>query len=109
APAGVKERSLATPLALAFSGDGATLYVAAFGSSKVGVFDTASLEDDTFVPDAASHVAVSGGGPTGLVLDEARGRLYVATRFDDGIAVVDLGSRAEVGHVRMHDPEPAAV
>ena len=27
-----------------------TLYVAAFGSSKVGVFDTATLEDDTFDP-----------------------------------------------------------
>ena len=27
--------------------DGRTLYVAAFGSSKVGVFDTASLENDT--------------------------------------------------------------
>ncbi len=107
APAGVKERSLATPLALAVSGDGATLYVAAFGSSKVGVFDTASLEDDTFVPDAASHVAVSGGGPTGLVLDEPRGRLYVATRFDDGISIVDVSTRTETGHVTVHDPEPS--
>ena len=42
-----------------------------------------ALENDTFVPDAADHIAVSGGGPSGLVLDEARDRLYVLTRFDN--------------------------
>src|SRR5438876_100126 len=43
-PAGVKDKSLATPLGLAVSGDGTTLYIAAFGSSTVGVFGTAALE-----------------------------------------------------------------
>ena len=38
---------------MAVSSDGATLYVAAFGSSEVGVYDTHALENDTFVPDAA--------------------------------------------------------
>ena len=32
--------------------DGATLYVAAFGSSKIGVFPTATLENNTLRPDA---------------------------------------------------------
>ena len=36
---------------------------------------------------------MTGGGPTGLVLDEGRERLYVLTRFDNGISVVDLASR----------------
>jgi DNA-binding beta-propeller fold protein YncE len=109
APPGVKERSLATPTAMAVTHDGKTLYVAAFGSGSVGVFSTAELEQDTFVPDAASHIAVSGGGPSGLVLDEARGRLYVLTRFDDAISVVDLATRAETAHVGLFDPEPAVV
>jgi len=74
-PAGVKEKSLAIPNGLAVSADGATLYVAAFGSSAIGVFSTAALEDDSFVPDAASHIAVSGGGPSGIVLDEVRHQL----------------------------------
>src|SRR6058998_841901 len=74
-----KAKSLATPLGMAVTPDGATLYVAAFGSSAVGVFSTAQLESDTFVPSAASHIAVSGGGPSGLAL---RGnRLYVFTRL----------------------------
>src|SRR5688572_22664531 len=53
---GVKQHSLATPLGMAVTSDGTTLFVAAFGSSKLGVFDTAALESDAFVPDAASHV-----------------------------------------------------
>ena len=60
--------SLATPLQPVVSSDGATLYVAAFGSSKVGVFSTEALESDTFDPTVASADAlpVSGGGPSGL-------------------------------------------
>ena len=109
APPGVKERSLATPLGMAVSSDGGTLWVAAFGSSKLGVFDTAALESDGFVPSDTDHVALSGGGPTGVVLDEAHGRLYVLTRFDNAISVVNVASRTEVAHVRLHDPEPAVV
>ncbi len=106
-PPGTKDHSLATPLEMVVSPDGATLYVAAFGSSKVGVFDTAALESDAFVPSAASHVPVSGGGPSGLVLDEAADRLYVLTRFDGAISVVDTVSLTEVAHVPLsYDPEP---
>ncbi len=108
-PPGVKERSLATPTAMAVTTDGRTLYVAALGSSKVGVFDTAALEADTFVPDAARHVVLGGGGPTGLVLDEANERLYVLTRFDDAVAVVDTRTRREIARHPLHDPEPASV
>ncbi len=70
-PAGTKEASLATPTGMAVTSDGQTLYVAAFGSSAVGVFNTAQLENNTFPPSAANHIPVSGGGPSGLVLDEA--------------------------------------
>ncbi len=101
--------SLAIPLGMAVTSDGATLYVAAFGSSKIGVFDTASLEDDSFVPDAANHIVVSGGGPSGIVLDAARGRLYVLTRFDDGVSVVDTAMRREAQHVLLHNPEPPSI
>ena len=94
---------------MAVTGNGATLYVAALGSDKVGVFSTAQLETDTFVPSAASQIPVSGGGPTGLVLDEDRRQLYVMTRFDNGISIVDTGTRAETAHVQMHNPEPPSI
>jgi len=109
APPGVKDHSLATPLDMAITADGQTLYVAAFGSSKVGVFQTSELENDSFTPNAANYISVSGGGPAGLVLDESRQRLYVLTRFDNGIAVVDTTTKTEVDHVSLYNPEPASV
>jgi DNA-binding beta-propeller fold protein YncE len=102
-------RSLAFPQGMAVTGNGATLYVAALGSGKVGVFSTAQLEANTFVPSTASQIPVSGGGPTGLVLDEDRRQLYVMTRFDNGISIVDTGRRAETEHVQMHNPEPPSI
>jgi sugar lactone lactonase YvrE len=106
APAGVADHSLALPLDLAVSGDGQTLYVAAFGSGKVGVFSTAELEADTFDPTAASagYIPVTGGGPGGLALD-GRGHLLVATRFDDGVSLIDLATRSEIAHLRLANPE----
>jgi hypothetical protein len=94
---------------MAITADGATLYVAALGSGKIGVFETAALEDDSFTPSAASHIPVSGGGPGGLLLDEARGRLYALTRFDNSISIINTQTRAEVAHVAMYSPEPPSV
>ncbi len=111
APPNTKNHSLATPLDMAVSSDGSTLYVAAFGSSKVGVVPTAALENDTFNPLAASanYIQVSGGGPGGLALDESNGKLYVLTRFDNSLSVVDLASASEVNHVPLHNPEPESL
>jgi YVTN family beta-propeller protein len=102
-------RSLALPQGMAVTGNGATLYVAALGSDKVGVFSTAQLENDTFVPSAASQIHVSGGGPTGVLLDEDQHQLYVLTRFDDAISIINTTTRAETAHVAMHNPEPPSV
>ncbi|UQA63587.1 beta-propeller fold lactonase family protein [Polyangium aurulentum] len=108
-PGAVNDKSLAQPLGMAVSSNGKTLYVAAYGSSKVGVFDTAALESDSFVPSAASHIALSGGGPTGMVLDEARGRMYVLTRFDNAISVVSTTQKQEIAHLPMFNPEPKEI
>jgi YVTN family beta-propeller protein len=108
-PPGTMERSLATPTGMAVSGDGSALYVAALGSSTVAVLDAAGLEAGGDVATSARRIAIPGGGPSGLVLDEARARLYVLSRFDDAIAVIDLAGGSEVQHVRLYDPEPASV
>jgi len=102
-------RSLALPQGMAVTGNGATLYVAALGSDKVGVFSTVQLENNTFVPGVASQIRVSGGGPTGLVLDEPRGQLYVLSRFDNAISILNTATRMETRHVTMHTPEPPSV
>jgi YVTN family beta-propeller protein len=94
-------QSLAFPLGMAFSADGEKLYAAAFGSGKVAVLDA----------DARVIGRIdAGGGPSGLALDGARGRLYVLNRFDQTISIVDVATEVETAVVPLrHDPEPPAV
>jgi hypothetical protein len=64
--------SLATPLQPVVSSDGSTIYVPAFGSSKIGVFSTAAIEDPSFEANyyanaaSANYITTTGGGPAGL-------------------------------------------
>lgn len=106
-----KDHSLATPLDMVFDSTGSTLYVAAFGSQKIGVFDTTTLENDTFDPtvQSANYIATAAGGPNGLVLDEPRNRLYFMTKFNNALNMVDLSTGATLQVVPLHNPEPQAV
>jgi DNA-binding beta-propeller fold protein YncE len=106
-----KTHSLSMPTAIAVTGDGKTMYVAAFGSSRIGVFSAASIEQDTFNPVTASanYISVSGGGVSGVVLDEPRGLLYAMTRFDDAVKVVSLSAGQEIGMRSLPNPEPESV
>ena len=104
-----RAKALAFPMGMAVSRNGATLYVGAFGSSKVGVFSTAALEANTFVPNEDDQITVSGGGPSGVALDDSSDKLYVLTRFDNSISIVDTKKKKEVGHVGMYNPEPPSI
>ncbi|ABA59173.1 YncE family protein [Nitrosococcus oceani] len=103
------DTSIAFPQDMALTQDGSILYVTAFGTSEIAVYETSKLEDDTFIPDPANQIPVSGGGPSGIVLDEVRGRLYVLTRFDNSISIIDTANRSEVSHIAMYNPEPAHI
>ncbi|HEX6244939.1 MAG TPA: hypothetical protein VFZ61_28660 [Polyangiales bacterium] len=108
---GVGERHLsrAFPQDMAITDDGRTLVVAAQGSAKLAVYDTADLNSGRAPASWFNQVALSAGGPSGVVLDDRNRRAFVLTRFDNGISSVDLRFRLEVGHTRMHNPEPARV
>src|SRR4029453_6835374 len=108
-PTTEKAKSFAIPTGMVVTSNGQRLYVAAFGSDPLGVFDTAPLEADTFTPTASNHITLSGGGPSGLVLDEVRGRLYVFPRFDNSVSVVNTATAAEIAHLPVYNPEPAIV
>lgn len=107
--------SLATPVQPVVSSDGNTIYVAAFGSSKIGVFTKAELEDASFeanfdpTVESADYLDTSGGGPSGLALDETHDRLYVLTRFNNAVEVIDLGTGLTEASHTLHNPEPDEV
>ncbi len=101
--------SVAFPIGMEITQNGQTLYVAAVGSSEVAVYNTSQLENDTFVPNVANQIPVSGGGPTGLALDEGAKRLYVLTRFDNSIKIINTQTKAEIGSASMYNPEPAHI
>ncbi len=108
-PPGTAERSLAIPLDMAISGDGATLYVAAFGSAAIGIVDTGDLSRGDHRPSLDDLIPLRGGGPCGLVLDESADRLFVLTRFDNTVSIVDLSTRRETQRIALHNPEPATI
>ncbi|MGI9274736.1 MAG: YncE family protein [Endozoicomonas sp.] len=116
APASVKQHTVSTPVEMQISSDGSTLYVAALGSDKIAVYNTADLEKDAdwnnFDPavGSANHISVT-GGPQGILLDEQNngdnGQLYVLTRFDNSVKVVDATTGETRQTVAMFNPEPA--
>jgi DNA-binding beta-propeller fold protein YncE len=107
-PDGTKERSLATPAGMAVSADGRRLYLAALGSDTVAEIDTRALESGAPLSAARRHIAVP-GGPSGVVLDPERNRLYVLTRFDDAVVAVDIRAKKEVQRVALFNPEPESL
>jgi len=114
APPGTADASLASPLGMVIDVKDPTdpgddvLYVAAFSSQKVGIFNVSELELGTFTPSPASHIELAGGGPDGLVL--GNGFLYVHTRFDNAIYVHDTNSaNAQIQKIALHDVEDATI
>ena len=104
-----RDLSVSTPLGMAVSSDGATLFLSSFGTSKIVKYDTSDLAAGPVAPDASDQISVSGGGPSGIVLDETNQRAYVLTRFDNAISTIDLATDQEVAHHLMFNPEPASV
>lgn len=104
-----REKSISQPTDMAITADGNTLYVAGFGSQKIVIYDTGELEGDAFTPALADQITLSAGGPSGVILDETNGRLYVHTRFDNGISIVDTTTKSETAHLTMYNPEPDIV
>lgn len=97
--AGERAQSLSIPTALAVGTSG-EVYVAAFGSARVGVLD---------VDGRVTRRIGVGDGPCGLAYDGERNRLYVLRRVPGALDVVDLGTDTVVSYTLGFDPTPAEV
>jgi DNA-binding beta-propeller fold protein YncE len=104
-----RQLSIADPQEMVVTSDGETLYAVAFGSQKIVRFDTEELEEDSFAVNPADQLLLSAGGPNGIVFDEDRNQLYVFTRFNNGISVIDVKHFIEKDTVTLYNPEPASI
>ena len=92
--------SIGDPRAIVWKSDGSRGYVAGMGSDNVIVIDSGG--------NRVTNTTV-GAGPTGHALDEPRNRLYVLSRFEASVSVVDLATMIELEAVSFFDPTPAVV
>lgn len=104
-PQSQRDLAIGDPRAIAWTGNGATAFVCGMGSNNIVVLDSTGARDDSMGP-ALIEV---GQGPTGLVMDSVRSRLYVLNRFDATISTVDTSSHAVVATTPYFDPTPVTI
>lgn len=100
-PMPARAASIGDPRGLALSSDGTRAYVSGMGSSNVAMVDPAS----------GTRLATGPAAPgvTGLALDESRGLLYAASRFEGTVTVLRADTLEAVGAARYFDPTPLLV
>ncbi|MBL9142219.1 MAG: immunoglobulin domain-containing protein [Verrucomicrobiaceae bacterium] len=106
-----KATSLAQPMGMVFSSDGATGWVAAFASDRVAKFDPATGSVVSRVDVRTSGDTKNMRGPRGLALDEVGGRLFVLNKFSNTISVINTNTLAVTSEVPAgsHDPTPIEI
>lgn len=99
-----RDIALTIPLEMAISANGNTLYTTAFGSQKIAIYNITELDAGNTAN--ATRINLPAGGPSGLILNETLNQLYVLTRFDNGISVINTSNNSEIAHLNMYNPEP---
>jgi len=102
-PEAERDLSLAEPMDVAVNGPAGKVYVAAMGSSRVGVLNLAGS--------VTHRIGVGESrGPVGLALDAGRHQLFVLNRFTNSIAILDTKTETKVGEKTLRfDPTPPGV
>lgn len=101
-----RDRAIGDPRDIVWSPDGGHAYIAGMGSNNVVVVDEAGERVTT---DGLPSEIEVGEGPTDLILDVGRNRLYVWNHFEASLSVVDTQTRLEVDRVAAFNPLPMAI
>jgi YVTN family beta-propeller protein len=108
--------ALAMPTGVVFEPTGRYLYIAAFGTDRVGIFDTSNLTSPVtgFIeidPQATGSTVnpATKRGPRGLALLAPNGgpnTLYVLNRISNTISVVNLSNNTVTGEIATGSADP---
>ncbi|HEX7860808.1 MAG TPA: hypothetical protein VF773_10805 [Verrucomicrobiae bacterium] len=97
-PLAERSASLGDPRAVAWNRDGSKLYVAGMGSDNV----VALTRSGERTRSPASVPA----GPVGLAVDPTGNRLFVLSRFEAALTVLDADSLSRITTIPLFDPTP---
>jgi len=104
-PASEADSSLGIPTGVAWSGNAQRVYVTSLATNKLGVLSSPAGGTATVV----ARVPVV-AGPTGVVVDDARGRIYVVGRFHNELQTLRSDNLQQVAHAGIgFDPTPDAI
>jgi YVTN family beta-propeller protein len=110
--------TLGMPTAVVFDSAGVNLYIAAFGTDRVGIFNTSTNQVASFIeidPQAVGATVnpATKRGPRGLAMgvNGSVGTLYVMNRISNTISIVNLASNTVTSEIATgsFDPTPSAI
>ncbi|MBL8803344.1 MAG: beta-propeller fold lactonase family protein [Planctomycetes bacterium] len=96
-----RRKSVGDPRGLAWNEDGSRGFLAGMGSNNVIVVDASGRR-------IGEPIEV-GEGPTGVVFDAQRKRVYVLCKFAAVISVLEAEKQLEIARTPFFDPSPAAI
>ncbi|MBC7772731.1 MAG: hypothetical protein H7210_09580 [Pyrinomonadaceae bacterium] len=102
-PQSQRDRSIGDTRGIAWNPAGTRAYITGMGSNNLIIIDA-----DGNRAGATDHINV-GEGPTGVVVDQSRGSVYVLNRFGASVSVVNIASESEQFRVPFYDPTPTAI
>ncbi|HEX4119459.1 MAG TPA: hypothetical protein VH619_02430 [Verrucomicrobiae bacterium] len=102
-PESLRDLSVGDPRAILWSSDGTRGYITGMGSGNLIIVNAQGNRLNT------NSTIDLGEGPTGMALDEARGRLYVYNRFEGSISTVDITNQVVTNTLPLFDPTPSVI
>ena len=100
-PLAERAKTVGDPRGAVWSADGRTLFVTGMGSDNIAAYG----EDGARKASKAGF----GQGPTSIIYDAARNRLYTYCRFSSELVVLDPATLGPLARVAFFDPAPAVV
>jgi YVTN family beta-propeller protein len=101
-PQAEHDSALGIPTGVAWAAGGQRFYVTSLASDRLGVFDPAA-------PAPLARVATV-AGPTGVLVDGARGRIYVLGRFRNQLQTLSASTLASLAVASIgFEPTPAEI
>ncbi len=99
-PVATRNLALGDPRGIAWTSNGKQGFITGMGSNNVVVINSSG---------ARVGLVNVGQGPTGVVVDNARGQAYILNKFDGTISVIGISSLSVTSTIPFFDPTPSAI